>query len=72
VAAQKRFIAAHGVFAHTAFAWFKAEQPVHEPEFRPVRQQTQSFLQRIIHSLPGKGAALRRPGRRSAPTLPIL
>ena len=45
MAAQIILVAAHAVFAHAFLARRQAHHPVHEPEFRPVRQRFHGQLQ---------------------------
>ena len=61
MAAQKRFIAAHAILTHAAFARLKLKQPVKEPKLRPMRQPTQRMLEFLRAHLP-IGSVILKPG----------
>ena len=51
MAAQKWLVTAHSVFTGPASSRFEAHEPIEKAEFRPMRQESQGFLQRIMHAL---------------------
>src|SRR5207245_2087244 len=52
MSAQKRFIAAHGIFPGAVFAGVKAEQPLDKAKLRPVRQGGERGRQAVVHRCP--------------------
>ncbi len=68
MAAQKGFVAVHGVFAFAGFSAVQFCQPVNEAEFRAVRQKVQGCI-KIVHFV---AAVCDRQRRRSQSAATVI